>query len=430
MTELEKNVHVAPHKPIYIELDEAGRITLPPELISEYNIKSGGKVLLVKNPASLSLQIPSRLEKLYIEPTNQCNLDCRTCIRNTWDEPQGMMSEEVFSRVLEGLEAFNPVPRVFFGGFGEPLFHPDIIKMITRVKALGAPVELITNGTLLTQEMSEALIDLKIDTLWVSLDGATPESYTDIRLGAALFEVLKNLNGFKKSIYEKYGSGGACSISPKSKTNIGITFVAMKRNIKDLPAVIRIGYDLGAEKFMVSNVLPYTRDMISEALYYRSINSDYRFIDLPDIDTDESTYKPVYDALRELHSSWAGFNPQGVRDYCPFIMNGAGVVGWNGDFSPCLALLHSHMSYLGYLHKGERFSRKWSLGNVIETRLIDLWNTPEHLAFRARVQNFDFPPCTSCGSCEMAEKNEEDCYGNPFPTCGGCLWAQGVIQCP
>jgi len=30
----------------------------------------------------------------------------------------------------------------------------------------------------------------------------------------------------------------------------------------------------------------------------------------------------------------------------------------------------------------------------------------------------------------MADMNEEDCFANPFPTCGGCLWAMGVIQCP
>jgi hypothetical protein len=30
----------------------------------------------------------------------------------------------------------------------------------------------------------------------------------------------------------------------------------------------------------------------------------------------------------------------------------------------------------------------------------------------------------------MSEANEEDCFGNGFPTCGGCLWAQGVLQCP
>jgi hypothetical protein len=66
----------------------------------------------------------------------------------------------------------------------------------------------------------------------------------------------------------------------------------------------------------------------------------------------------------------------------------------------------------------------------MEHILCDLWNTKEHVAFRERVHNYDFPPCTMCGSCELSENNESDCFGNNFPTCGGCLWAQGIIQCP
>ena len=31
--------------------------------------------------------------------------------------------------------------------------------------------------------------------------------------------------------------------------------------------------------------------------------------------------------------------------------------------------------------------------------------------------------------CEFAETNEEDCLGNPHPTCGYCLWARGVVRC-
>jgi hypothetical protein len=66
----------------------------------------------------------------------------------------------------------------------------------------------------------------------------------------------------------------------------------------------------------------------------------------------------------------------------------------------------------------------------MERSLAKLWYTPEHVAFRERVQVFDFSPCTICGGCDLADNNEEDCFGNVFPTCGGCLWAQGVIQCP
>jgi hypothetical protein len=46
------------------------------------------------------------------------------------------------------------------------------------------------------------------------------------------------------------------------------------------------------------------------------------------------------------------------------------------------------------------------------------------------VQRFDFSPCAYCGGCDLSKGNETDCIGNTFPTCGGCLWAQGIVQCP
>jgi MoaA/NifB/PqqE/SkfB family radical SAM enzyme len=341
----------------------------------------------------------------------------------------GKMSETVFTHIIEGLRAFSTPPTIFFGGFGEPLFHPKIVEMVARAKALGSKVELITNATLLKTELSHELIKAGIDTLWVSLDGATPESYTDIRLGAALPLVLENLQHFREASYVESDCVGCCGSVPK--TQLGIAFVAMKRNIADLPAVINLGQRLGAESFLVTNVLPYTKEMVDEALYYRAVdNNGYRHLNLPGIDLNETTYSPIYQAIRNVYGTWSGLNSEVKRNQCPFIASGAGAVSWDGNLSPCLPLLHSHTSFLGYLQNEKRFSRRWSIGNIKERSLVDLWNTPEHIAFRERVQAFDFSPCTTCGSCDLIENNEEDCYGNSFPTCGGCLWSQGVIQCP
>jgi len=342
----------------------------------------------------------------------------------------GKMSEAVFSRIIEGLGAFSPLPTVFFGGFGEPLCHPDIIEMVSRVKALGAKVELITNGTLLTREMSRDLVKAGLDMLWVSLDGATPESYTDIRLGAALPQVLENLKHFREFSYAEYSSA-CCGFPPDPKTKLSIAFVAMKRNIAELPDVIAIGQRFGAESFSVSNVLPYNREMLNEVLYNRTMNNfGYRNLSLAEMDVDETTFTPIYKTIRKIFGTWAGFNSENTRNRCPFIESGSGAISWDGNLSPCLPLMHSHTSYLGFLRHEERFSRRWLIGNVTEQSLPDLWHAPEHLAFRERVQSFDFSPCTSCGGCDLSENNEEDCLGNKFPTCGGCLWAQGVIQCP
>jgi MoaA/NifB/PqqE/SkfB family radical SAM enzyme len=369
------------------------------------------------------------LKKLYLEPTSRCNLNCRTCLRNVWDEPQGMMSENIFQKIIAGLRCFSPVPNIFFGGMGEPLFHPNIIEMVRQAKSLGSKVELITNGTLLTKELSLSLINAGLDVLWISLDGATPESYADVRLGAALDSVLENLSYFTEARTE---AGIYCECGPVPRSDLGISFVAMKRNIADLPKVVEIARRFGAKRLLVTNVLPYTREMIDETLYNRVLNIDSsRFLSLPRIDIDETTNLPLYQAVSSSSGAFSGIGFQSGANHCQFIENGSAAISWNGGFSPCLPLLHNYTNYLSSLDGiGEHFSKHWHVGNIQKYDLIKLWNMPNHLAFRKRVQQFSFPLCYGCGGCDLIAKNEEDCLGNKFPVCGGCLWAQGVIQCP
>lgn len=410
-------------------VDDEGRLVFPPEVISRFGLKPGAQVFLDEGENHLLLRRPiTHLSKVYIEPTNRCNLECRTCVRNVWDEPLGQMTGETFSRIIEGLKAFDPPPAIFFGGIGEPLNHPAIAEMVVQAKTLGSTVELITNGALLTRDLSERLIEAGLDGLWVSIDGAKPESYSDVRLGAVLPEVISNLSAFRD----------ACPLSDHmlrypARPHIGIVFVAMKRNIADLPSVFQIGSRLGARKFLITNVLPYTPLMREEVLYSWSINdiffkpSTFR-LEIPKIDIDPLTREPLYKILHRGHSIWlAGRSFEEAIDRCPFIEKGALAVSWEGNVSPCLPLLHSHRSYVD---GRERFSRRYVVGNAAERDLDHLWNIPEYVAFRRRVQIFEFSPCIICGGCDLFEHNEEDCFGNPFPVCGGCLWAQGIIQCP
>ena len=286
---------------------------LSPELIFRYGIKPDVRVLVDEGTSGLYLRRPTRLLKLYIEPTNQCNLNCRTCIRRSWNEPLGKMADVVFDRVIEGLSAFSPRPTVFFGGFGEPLFHPKIVEMITRVKALGAPVELITNGTQLTPELSRRLIAAGIDVQWVSIDGATPESYADIRLGAALPQVLENVAHFRDALYTQFVAT-ACGVAPSFRTLLGIAFVAMKRNIADLPAILSLARSFGAKRFLVTNVLPYTKEMCDEVLYNLGLYENacpepIPRLSMPRIDMTESTRDPIYWSMRYgKNLTWAGCN--------------------------------------------------------------------------------------------------------------------------
>jgi MoaA/NifB/PqqE/SkfB family radical SAM enzyme len=376
-----------------------------------------------------------QLAKLYIEPTNQCNLDCRTCIRNVWDEPLGKMPDVVFERIILGLRDWAPPPTVFFGGWGEPLFHPKIVEMVARTKALGSRVELIINGTRLAPDLTQGLIAAGLDVLWVSLDGATPETYADVRLGATLPQILKNLAYFDQTVYD-YDHLSECGFIPRFyKTELGIAFVAMKRNIADLPAVISLGRRFHAMQYRVTNVLPYTPELCDEVLYDKTLSriphmnsaGTPRLI-LPRMDENELTKEPLYRArTKDIQVTWPGEDWNLGVNRCPYVDSGVTAIAWDGSLSPCLPLMHNHTSYV--LDR-VRSSRRWVIGNVTERSLADLWHAPEYVAFRERVQAWPYAPCTDCGGCDLSDTNERDCLGNSFPTCGGCLWAQGLIQCP
>ena len=421
-------------KRLQAQVGENGQLIFPEELNLRYGLKPGTQVYVDETAKGPRLRLPiTHLRKIYIEPTNRCNLDCRICMRNAWNEPLGHMNRETFSRIIEGLRDFSPPPTVFFGALGEPLAHPEIPDMVAQAKALGSSVELITNGTLLTKDLSKQLIDAGLDMLWVSVDGATPESYADVRLGAMFPEVLANLKAFRDARWSKPSKSllSGFQMNPE----IGIVFVAMKRNIHELPSVLTLATKLGATRVLVSNILPYTEEMGKEVLYSRSLTDvvyqSSRFqLDLPKIDIDENSKRSLYLSLRSRYSiSLVSGHLWERNDYCPFIENGVTAISWEGNLSPCLPLLHSHKSYFDGI---ERTSRHHTVGNINEHSVRDLWDKPEYLSFRERVQTFDFAPCTYCGSwsCSLFWENEEDCLGNSFPTCGGCLWAQGVIQCP
>ena len=411
----------------WAEVDDEGRLRLPPEVAARYGLTPGAKVRFDegKNFVRLHRSV-NHLAKVYIEPTDHCNIECVTCLRNAWDEKLGKMTPGTFERIVAGLRDISPMPTVFFGGIGEPLFHPRLIEWVGRIKKeVGTRVEMISNATMLNEERARGLIDAGLDQLWVSIDGATPESYADVRLGAELPKVIENLERFQRMRKPSHFP------TPE----IGIAFVAMKRNINDLPEVLKLGRKLGAVNFSVSNILPCTETMQDDMLYTRTLrNITYMpsmwvpRLNLPKMDINEITREAFFKALDSGYNvTFEGNNLGGANDVCNFIESGSMSIGWDGNVSPCLPLLHTHYSYL---HRKTRLSRRHVVGNVRQRSVNDLWNDEAYTAYRERVQSFAFAPCTFCGGCDLSEANEEDCIGNVFPACGGCLWAQGVIQCP
>lgn len=364
------------------------------------------------------------LSKIYIEPTNRCNLKCVTCIRNSWEDSNGEMDWSVYQSFIDGLSVFPGLKTIAFAGLGEPLLHGKFLDMIQLAHGRGLRTEMTSNALLLTPDLSKELLQAGLDQLVVSVDGASNETYGDIRPGASLDGIIANVRRLHL-------------LSARTKMapiRIGIEFVAMKRNIRELPKLGTVARRMGASFILVTNVLPYTADLQDEILYnsrpgpFEAGGSPiFPLWMLPNIDFNTITEGPLLElARKEPNLSFLDV-AMGQRDnYCPFIRVGAIAVAWHGGVSPCPPLMHTYSCYIR--NRKKKFIR-YEIGSLKDKSLKDIWMDSAFEQFRGRVINFDFPPCTDCGGCIEAETNETDCYNNPFPVCGDCLWAKGVLRC-
>lgn len=408
------------------DVDGEGRIVLPPSLARRAGVRPGSRVRITEDESGLRIgRSVQSLARVYVEPTSECNLSCPACVRAAWDEPAGRMAGGTWEALLSGIRSLDLPPSIFLGGFGEPLLHPEIMEMVRDAKRCGVDVELITNGTLLDARMADRMVAVGLDRLWISLDSADDGQFAATRKGGALEAVVNNVQRLN-TLRER---------SPSRKPRIGISFVATRDTISSLPAVLRLGVRLGTDRFSISNVVPHTIAMSEQALYRRSFHEPdippserTPLVELPRMELNRATEAPLAYVLKGPFSvSVAGQRLVQGSCSCPFVEKGSMAIRWDGSASPCLPLLHSHMSFL---QERKRAVRSFLVGHVKDRDLLDIWNGPAYAALRERLLDFDFPPCTICNSCEEADSNDSDCFGNPFPACGGCLWAQGFIRCP
>lgn len=366
------------------------------------------------------------LTKIYIEPTTQCNLKCRTCIRNSWNETIGSMDMTIYRKLLFDLRAFPSLHTMAFWGIGEPLAHPEIVNMIALAHEMGLKTEVITNGHLLTRDVAKGLIEAGLDTLVVSLDGTTQTSYEVVRTGGNLMlvdENVREINMMRTRMHRK-------------NPVVGLEFVMMRSNIGQIPDLAEKARILEAGFIILSNLLPCTEDMKDEILYWipGTFGNEQKpsfftpDLILPSMDMHDEYLSPLQSLVERLNRHMPEVrimdNPE---DDCPFIQKGSVAVTWAGDVSPCIPLMHSYQCYvLGR----KKFIKRHLVGNVAQETMADIWNKDHYREFRKKVRKFDFSPCLHCGGCDYVETNEEDCLRNIHPVCGDCLWSKGILLCP
>lgn len=187
--------------------------------------------------------------KLEIDITTQCNLRCTMCYlsdpRYGKRERQDISIDE-FRRTAREIFPYCGLVSLSFGT--EPLLHPQLIELLEITAQEEVPWRyLITNGLLLDARTIAAFVRIPLHGFSVSIDAATAETYERIRRGGRWETLMSNLRALREAKLQ------AGSEYPRLTFN----FVMMRSNLEELPALIRLAHEFGAEGVSATHLTPF-----------------------------------------------------------------------------------------------------------------------------------------------------------------------------
>lgn len=110
----------------------------------------------------------------HLELTYRCNWRCVFCFNPRHFDLRGLTREE-WSAVLDDLRDLGTLSVTLTGG--EPLTHPQFLRIAGDVRARGFTLRIFTNGSLVTEALAEGIASLRPVAVEMSLHGAGAETH-------------------------------------------------------------------------------------------------------------------------------------------------------------------------------------------------------------------------------------------------------------
>jgi MoaA/NifB/PqqE/SkfB family radical SAM enzyme len=172
--------------------------------------------------------VPTRFAQ--IEPTTRCNYTCGFCAGRSMR--QGDLAWETFLRFLDQTPTLQHVE---LQGEGEPLMHPRFFEMVAECRRRGIQVSLITNGSLLAQNV-DRLLDADIESIDVSMESADAADFQSIRGG----KLSKVTEGLRLLMSRRRELG-------KARPVVGIAVTVLTRTLGAMANIVALYRELGLD---------------------------------------------------------------------------------------------------------------------------------------------------------------------------------------
>jgi MoaA/NifB/PqqE/SkfB family radical SAM enzyme len=257
---------------------------------------------------------PTFPDRVYVESTNICNLDCIMCPTGLHIDtrPKGFMDWDLYTAIIDEIAPFAEA--VVLHSWGEPLLHKRIIEMIRYAKERNLAVETSTNATRLTEPVARQLLESGLDRIYLSMDGLTKETYEKVRVKGKFEEVLGNIERFLDLKHEL-----------GSPIEADVQIVRLSETDSEVQDFIARWKNSHADIINVKEL----------DTWGGQIDDVSQLAVEPDVSTDQNNRKPCPNLWYHCHIHWDGVLVSCSRDYdavTPLgnVRNGGVLKTWHG----------------------------------------------------------------------------------------------------
>jgi len=212
-----------------------------------------------RRTASRTGLVPPLPEAVRVEVAAVGDLRCAMCLlgfRPPLNRLTAAMPLALFRCLVDDLPGLRALT---LQGIGEPLLAPNLVDMVRYAKGRGIRVSVDTNASLLYRDRAEELVEVGLDRLRVSLDGADPQGFDPEAEGVHFGPVLENLAGLV----------AARRAADRGTPGVDVVFVATPRNIGHLPDLVALLGGIGVGRVRVQHLPPQVDRLDPEGVLAR-----------------------------------------------------------------------------------------------------------------------------------------------------------------
>ena len=141
-----------------------------------------------------------RLQFLFFELTDQCNLCCKHCGSSCTNKNNSFLPYAVIENTMrEVAQAYNPQEIMICLTGGEPLLHPKLYRVIYMARLLGFSVGMTSNGTLIDDDCAEKLAAAGLNSIAISIDGLEKEHDAFRRATGSFRKAMNGVHSLRKA---------------------------------------------------------------------------------------------------------------------------------------------------------------------------------------------------------------------------------------